>query len=357
MKLLTGESDPQRGTVVASDEARRPSPGSVRLRQLPRHRHRHHGQPAAVERADRTRRALREAGDVERRRHAPRRARRHRRRGRRLLGRERRGGAAAGPRHSRRAARAEDGRAAGRPEDARAARAGAVRPSRGAAARRADEPPRPRLDPLARGISRSLRRHADRHLARSPFPEPRLHAHRRHRLPDDHHLHRRLRRHGDGQDADPLEDRVATTSSARRRSRSSTTSSRASAPARARARRRRGARKSSGCRRRSWRARTFSARSSSSRRSGRPEKCRSSSRGCQRRSASTQVIAGFSAVVNRGEKIVLVGRNGVGKTTLLKALLADAPDMPAIAGRSRRRQAALGPRGRRSATFRRTTPA
>ena len=32
--------------------------------------------------------------------------------------------------------------------------------------------------------------------------------------------------------------------------------------------------------------------------------------------------------MNRGEKIVLVGRNGVGKTTLLKALLADAPDQP-----------------------------
>jgi ATPase subunit of ABC transporter with duplicated ATPase domains len=37
------------------------------------------------------------------------------------------------------------------------------------------------------------------------------------------------------------------------------------------------------------------------------------------------VITNFSAVVNRGEKIVLVGRNGVGKTTLLKALLHDAP--------------------------------
>jgi ATPase subunit of ABC transporter with duplicated ATPase domains len=42
------------------------------------------------------------------------------------------------------------------------------------------------------------------------------------------------------------------------------------------------------------------------------------------------VIPGFSAVVNRGEKIVLVGRNGVGKTTLLRALLADAPDQPAM---------------------------
>src|SRR5205809_2553504 len=40
------------------------------------------------------------------------------------------------------------------------------------------------------------------------------------------------------------------------------------------------------------------------------------------------VVPGFSAVVNRGDKIVLAGRNGVGKTTLLKALLADAPDLP-----------------------------
>src|SRR6476620_7375090 len=37
------------------------------------------------------------------------------------------------------------------------------------------------------------------------------------------------------------------------------------------------------------------------------------------------VIKGFSGIVNRGEKIVLVGRNGQGKTTLLKALMADAP--------------------------------
>ena len=41
------------------------------------------------------------------------------------------------------------------------------------------------------------------------------------------------------------------------------------------------------------------------------------------------VIRGFDAIVNRGERIVLVGRNGLGKTTLLKALLADAPEQPA----------------------------
>src|SRR5689334_2339258 len=41
------------------------------------------------------------------------------------------------------------------------------------------------------------------------------------------------------------------------------------------------------------------------------------------------VVSGFEAVVNRGEKIVLVGRNGLGKTTMLKALLADAPGLDA----------------------------
>jgi ATPase subunit of ABC transporter with duplicated ATPase domains len=45
-----------------------------------------------------------------------------------------------------------------------------------------------------------------------------------------------------------------------------------------------------------------------------------------------QVVDGFNAVVTRGERIVLVGRNGVGKTTLLKALLADAPGLKTNAG-------------------------
>jgi ATPase subunit of ABC transporter with duplicated ATPase domains len=42
----------------------------------------------------------------------------------------------------------------------------------------------------------------------------------------------------------------------------------------------------------------------------------------------TPVFSGFGAVLNRGDKVVLVGRNGAGKTTMLKALMADAPDMP-----------------------------
>src|SRR4029079_6204652 len=40
-----------------------------------------------------------------------------------------------------------------------------------------------------------------------------------------------------------------------------------------------------------------------------------------------KVVSNFSAIVNRGEKIVLVGRNGVGKTTMLKALLSETPNL------------------------------
>ena len=39
------------------------------------------------------------------------------------------------------------------------------------------------------------------------------------------------------------------------------------------------------------------------------------------------VIRNFSASVLRGEKVILMGRNGQGKTTLLKALLANGPDV------------------------------
>ena len=58
-----------------------------------------------------------------------------------------------------------------------------------------------------------------------------------------------------------------------------------------------------------------------------------------------KVISNFSAIVNRGEKIVLVGRNGTGKTTMLKALLADAPGLPPSPGDVDAGQGAVGPRG------------
>lgn len=44
------------------------------------------------------------------------------------------------------------------------------------------------------------------------------------------------------------------------------------------------------------------------------------------------VVKGFTASVIRGEKICLIGRNGRGKTTLLRALLANAPDLERPAG-------------------------
>jgi ATPase subunit of ABC transporter with duplicated ATPase domains len=45
-----------------------------------------------------------------------------------------------------------------------------------------------------------------------------------------------------------------------------------------------------------------------------------------------RVVSDFGAIVHRGEKIVLTGRNGRGKTTLLKALLSDAPGLPSAPG-------------------------
>ena len=55
-------------------------------------------------------------------------------------------------------------------------------------------------------------------------------------------------------------------------------------------------------------------------------------KGVSKAHGELRVISSFSAVVNRGDKVVLVGRNGVGKTTLLRALLSDAPGMKATPG-------------------------
>ena len=159
----------------------------------------------------------------------------------------------------------------------------------------------------------------DRH-----FLNARLHPHRRHRLPDDHHLHRRLRRHGDRQDADPgagrsgqraarEEDRAAERlhraflgRHAREPGDVAQEGSRAAADDRA------GPVEHS--------AAVHQVRDEPAVRPRRARVCRR----CQS-TRRRPIVSGFGAIVNRGEKIVLVGRNGQGKTTLLKALLADAP--------------------------------
>ncbi len=71
------------------------------------------------------------------------------------------------------------------------------------AARRADQPPRHPLDPLAREVPRRLRGLRGRHLARPALPRQRLHAHPRRRLRDDHALHRQLRPVRRGQAGEP----------------------------------------------------------------------------------------------------------------------------------------------------------
>ena len=48
-------------------------------------------------------------------------------------------------------------------------------------------------------------------------------------------------------------------------------------------------------------------------------------KGVSKAYGDAEVIRNFSAAVQRGEKVALMGRNGVGKTTLLKALLVNAP--------------------------------
>jgi ATPase subunit of ABC transporter with duplicated ATPase domains len=54
--------------------------------------------------------------------------------------------------------------------------------------------------------------------------------------------------------------------------------------------------------------------------------------GVTKRYGGASAVDGFSAIVGRGEKVVLAGRNGVGKTTLLKALLAESPGLPPSPG-------------------------
>ena len=84
-------------------------------------------------------------------------------------------------------------RAVGRLEDARRARAHPADAPRRDAARRADQPPRPREPDLARALPQGLRGRAADDLARPRVHEPHRHQDRRDRRRRAHHLLRQLR--------------------------------------------------------------------------------------------------------------------------------------------------------------------
>ena len=149
---------------------------------------------------------------------------------------------------------------------------------------------------------------------------------RRHRLRNRHHLHRRLRRHGARENADPLAHR-SRKRAARKEDRAVERIHRAaSPPGRAPLRSFRERRKWSGCRPRTWRGRTSSARTSAfdmERPSGRhPLEIKGLSKSYGDLPVIAKLHARASAAARR---LRLIGRNGAGKTTLLKSLIRNAP--------------------------------
>ena len=192
MKLLTGELEPQKGTVVRPRKFGVLQPGPVRLRRLSRDRHRHHGQQAPVGRDGRARAHLCQAGVDQRRRHAAGRVGRHRRRRGWLLRRHRcrlllQGLDLPDELHERKMGELQGG------QKVRVLLAQALfgHPQ----ALLLDEPTNHLDLDSIHWLQNFLNNYdgvADRDLARPPFPEQRLHPYRRHRLRDDHHLHRQL---------------------------------------------------------------------------------------------------------------------------------------------------------------------
>ncbi len=203
MKILGGDMAPTSGNVSIEPNVRL---GKLRQDQFAFEEFRvldtvimGHARPVAREAGARP--DLRAAGDERRRRHARRRPRNRIRGTRRLHGRSPRRRTAARRRHPAGATRRTDERRRARLEAARAARAGAVRRSRRDAARRTDQQPRHQRDPLARRRAQRAQLHDGDHLARSPLPEQRLHAHGRPRLRRAARLSRQLRPVHDGVDA------------------------------------------------------------------------------------------------------------------------------------------------------------
>ena len=70
-----------------------------------------------------------------------------------------------------------------------------------------------------------------------------------------------------------------------------------------------------------------------------------------------KVVTNFNAIVNRGEKIVLVGRNGARQDDDAEGAVVGRAEPAAVARRHRRGHACGGGTKSRSATSRRTTPA
>ena len=198
MKVLGGELEPSAGDVMLQAGMRlgQAQPEPVRLRRRARARRGDAGPRGDVAGDDRSATASTPNAERHRRRlHARRRARGEVRRVRRLRRRSaRRPAAARTPAFAEVAAQRPDARSGAGPEAARAARAGAVLEAGRAAARRADQQPRHQLDPLARGRAQRLRRHHDHHQPRPALPEPGVHAHGGSRLPAAQDLSRQLRR-------------------------------------------------------------------------------------------------------------------------------------------------------------------
>ena len=195
MKILTGEIEPTKGSVTRPKKVGRPAPGSVRVRRIPRDRHRHHGQRARSGRRLQEREVLyakdhNELTDED---------------GMRLGELEGIVGDEGGYTAEADAAMLLDGldipeslheRKMSELQGGQKVRVLLAQALFGNPAVLLLDEPTNNLDldsvHWLQDYLLQLRRLPDRDFARPPFPERSLHAHRRHRLRNHHHLYRRL---------------------------------------------------------------------------------------------------------------------------------------------------------------------